>query len=198
MQQRKASFRDDFLFSLGHRKDSDLETIRAFFGESCTSVEKTDEAEDRAGNDYRVTLRRGATVLIDAKARRKGARRWWRDEPELALERWSVMPCDRCPAGKTGWALDEAKNTDLILFTFDASDTEQAILLPFQHLRMAFRKYLPWWWKVFKHERQQNDGWASEAVFVPASVVTNGIITVSHGQAITVAGQQIVLPGFVG
>ncbi len=47
---------------------------------------------DKHGVDYIATLRKGAEVYVDAKTRRAGCSRWWRNGEEVAIEKWSIMP----------------------------------------------------------------------------------------------------------
>ena len=172
-------FNNDFdqklSFSLGERENFDMNLIRKALAPSCVSVEKTDAETDKTGVDYIATLRRGATILIDAKSREKGSSRFWKNgEPELALEKWSVYP-DPWQQGKAGWTLNEKRNTDMILYTFDPSDTRTYYLLPFHHLRMAFMHNLKAWEQRYGLKKQVSRRWRSEAVFVPAGVVLDAI-----------------------
>jgi len=166
------SFAEMLKYSRGVREQSDALTIQAMIS-GCETVVKTGTADDKAGVDYIATLRGGATVLIDAKTRTAGCSRYWRQGPELALEKWSVLPGGKysTPQGKTGWTLCETKNVDYILFTFDPSDSVEVFLYPYQLLRMTFRRMLPQWWKTYKKDTQESDGWESQCVFVPESVV---------------------------
>lgn len=173
-------------FSLGEREKFDLDTLKRVIT-GCVRVEKTDKETDKAGVDYIATLRRGAQVLIDAKAREKGASRYWKNgEPELALEKWNVCPTATCQ-GKTGWTLNESSNVDLILYTFDPEDSREFYLIPFQQLRMAFVKNI-WEWQARycvkrQSSRQTTHSWQSEAVFVPASVVIKAVADQMKGRA---------------
>jgi len=179
-------FSDRLQFSRGIRESTDVETIKAML-DGCESCVKTDEATDRLGIDYIAMLRRGAKVNIDAKARAAGcSAHWSHSEPELALERWSVLPVNGTK-GKTGWTLSESSNVDMILFTFDPQDTEECFLVGFQHLRMAFRRNLRRWFNRFFNDKQDSGTWGSECVFVPASVVMDAIVQVSKGTLATVS-----------
>lgn len=164
-------------YSRGKRQETDLDTIQALI-EGCVSVEKTTEQQDRAGVDYIATLRRGASVLIDAKARTPGCARYWTNGPELALELWSVLP-ENGMTGKVGWTVCEAKNVDYILFTFDPQDSDKAFLYPFQLLRMAFRSHYAGWKELGYQTAVQSSGtWKSQCIFVPESVVWESLRTV--------------------
>lgn len=168
-------FQERLEFSKGARQSTDLETIASLL-DGCRSVVAAPKSLDVQGVDYIATLRRGAEVYIDAKTRTKGCSRYWRfGEPELAIEKWSVMPAQACPQGKTGWTLDEAKVTDMVLYTFDKSDSPYAYLLPFQSLRMAARRMIEVWMQIYKVDRQTSNQsgrtYHSQAVLVPASVV---------------------------
>jgi hypothetical protein len=170
-------------YSRGVRERTDLDTILALI-DGCTDVSKTDTATDRAGVDYVATLRGGARVLIDAKARTPGCSRYWKHGPELALEVWSVLPDrDKRQAGKVGWTLSESSGVHYILFTFDPADTPAVFLYPFQLLRMAFRRNLKTWQKGYKVDKQNSGQWRSECVFVPESVVWDGIYQAMRQQS---------------
>lgn len=168
----KHSFQEKLEFSLGARQTFDLELLKNNIV-GCVSVVKTDAEADRAGIDYVATLRQGAQILIDAKARAAGASRYWKyGEPELALEVWSICPTAGKP-GKVGWTLSESSNADMILFTFE--DAKVFYLLPFQPLRMAFQKNYSSWLRTYGSRKERSTRWTSEAVFVPASVVMDEI-----------------------
>ncbi len=169
-------------FSRGRCSGAHEDVIREFLGESCVRVEQVEGDLNRKGIDYRAYLRRGATVDFDMKERVKGCADFWKDaplygifkpEPELALEKWSVYPNGR--TGKVGWTLDESKETHYTLHRFDPADTDQYFVLPFQLLRMAFRKNIDEWFRRFKHAKQSSGAWQSECVFVPACHVIAAI-----------------------
>jgi hypothetical protein len=186
-------FATKLAMSRGIREQTDIETLKTWLP-GCVSVEKTDVQTDKKGIDYIATLRRGAQIAIDAKTRDRGASRFWRSrgsghvkEPEVALEIWSVVPGGkfRTPQGKTGWTLCEQKNTDLIYYTFDPADTNEAFLVSFHLLRIAFRQNINIWTSKYHTKTQETteDGrsWQSKAVFVPVSVVLRAITDVSKG-----------------
>jgi hypothetical protein len=161
-------------FSMGEREDVDVDIIRQAIA-GCVTVRKTDPEIDRLGVDYMAVLRGGTVIGIDAKAREKGASRFWKHgEPELALETWSVVGAGRWK-GKCGWTLSESSRADYILFTFDAEDSDRFYLLPFHQLRTAFRRHYPTWAKRYQKKRQYSNGWESEAIFVPVSVVLDAV-----------------------
>jgi len=162
-------------------QDEDKLTIAAMLP-GCLSVIPASDRQDRAGVDWIATLRKGAMVLIDCKTRTFGCARHWQDgQPDMALETWSVRPFGKFNTprhlAKVGWALCETKNVDYILFKFDPRDTQAVYLLPYQSLRIAFRRNLAQWKKDYKVDVQTTEttqyrqGWQSEAVFVPATVV---------------------------
>lgn len=168
-------------FSKGQRQTTDLDTIKAMI-DGCASVQVADRNLDRQGIDYIATLRGGAEIFIDAKAREKGCSRFWKSGPEFALEDYSVVPRFPGDPGKAGWTLDESKKTHLILFTFDPSDTDDCFLVSFQLLRMAFRRNYRTWKDQYKNDTQQSNGWKSHCIFVPASVVLDAIQQTSKGK----------------
>lgn len=165
-----------------------METIRSMI-DGCVSVQRvTDATMQRRGIDYVATLRRGAEVLIDHKARERGCSRWWTDRtPELALEVWSVVPCAGCPKGRVGWSLDEEKATDYTLHTFDDSDSPMALLVPFQLLRVAFRRNGREWLQAYRSADQWtsygDSGWTSRCVFVPWPTVRDAMTDAMEGFA---------------
>lgn len=146
----------------------------------CVKVDSTedDTETDISGVDYWATLRGGAVVGIDSKSRTAGCGEFWKhDEPELALEKWSQT--GRFGHAQVGWTLDESKQTDYTLHTFDPADSDQAYLLPFQLLRIAFKRNCRGWFRGFFHAKQvstrNGNTWESECVFVPVSVVLDAI-----------------------
>jgi hypothetical protein len=178
------NFKERLEFSQGARQDSDKETIQRLL-DGCQSVSIASTELDRIGVDYIAKLRRGAEVYIDAKTREPGCSRYWRGEPELAIEIWSVIPGGRYniprSRSKAGWTLDEGKVTDLVLYVFDKQDSETAYLLPFQPLRMAARRNGQEWMGNYKTDIQNNGTWESMAVFVPASVVIGAVTETFSG-----------------
>lgn len=175
-------------FSKARRQDTDIETLQAMFP-TCLSVTKTGEAEDRAGTDYVIVLRRGAKLKVDAKARDEGCSYYWRAGPEIALEIWSVKPDEQHDLrhSKTGWTLDESKEIDLILFTFDRADHEFAYVRPLPLLRETFRRNFGDWRQQYKSKTQKTvrgtRSWQSECIYVPLVVVDEGIEAMSRRKA---------------
>jgi hypothetical protein len=180
-------FESKLAWSKGQARATDAETIKALIP-GCVTVEAATEELDRKGIDYVATLRRGATVNIDIKAREIGVSRYWKatgaplfgnataKEPELTLEQWSVMP-EKYRPGKAGWTLDESKLTDYVLYLFDPADTTEVFLLPFQLLRAAFRRNVEAWRMNFRVGVCTSNGgaWSTESVFVPAWCVIDAI-----------------------
>lgn len=177
-------FTETLAFSRGIREASDLEMLEELIP-GCTGVTKTCEAQDRAGVDYLATLRRNAVLKIDAKTRKPGASRYWHHgEPELALEVWSVVP-SHWTDGKPGWTLDESKEVDLILYTFEPEDSNEVFLLSFDMLRIAFVRFFHEWRAEYGIKPQDSGNWKSRAIFVPASVVLDAITQVSRYRAVS-------------
>jgi len=181
------AFDERFAFSRGVRGTYDVETIRALVP-SAIKVEKTNEIDDRAGTDYVVHLRKGATLRVDAKARDRGASRYWRHGPEVALETWSVMPGGRYDMrpdqARAGWTLTEAKNVDLILFTFDPTDCDEVFMVGFPLLRLAFARFYGRWMGEFPPQVQNSGRWESQCVFVPIDRVFEAMTAVSRGKLV--------------
>ena len=165
----------------------DMEVLKQVIP-NCRDVRKSSMERDKFGIDYIATLKGGSEVYIDAKTREVGASKWWKyGEPELALETWSV-----CPGGKyntpnnlkkPGWSWDSSKLSDLILYTFHPSDTSNAYILPFQHIRMAVHKYMREWIAKYGIKTQETEingfRYESQAVFIPASVLVEAISDMS-------------------
>jgi hypothetical protein len=122
-------FAERLQWSKGDAGESDAATIKLLLV-GCVNVKSACAALDKKGIDFVATLRRGAVVNIDIKRREKGVSRYWKNEPELTLEQWSVCPSNKL-LGVVGWTLDERKKTDYVLYVFDSSDTDTAYLIPF-------------------------------------------------------------------
>ena len=169
-----SDFIKDLEYSLGERQRVDCELLQRVIP-NCIGVEKTNAELDKRGIDYIAKLDGGATINIDAKARRKGAVKQG-DEPRLALELWSVCP-DRKNGkeGKVGWTCSRETDVDMILYTFDKEECDKFYLVPFQHLRMAFQSKYPTWKQKYPARIQHNKTWCSKAMFVPASEVISAI-----------------------
>lgn len=139
--------------------------------------------QDRTGIDYFARLRGGAALKVDVKSRQAGARRWWKEGPELALEDWSVIPGGKYSTprdrAKIGWTINEASATDLVLYTFNPSDCNDVFLLPFQHLRIAAQTYARRWLRWYEWKLQDSQRWESSALFVPVPVVLDAIRDIS-------------------
>lgn len=176
----KYYFEERLAFSKDARLGTDTATIQAMLP-GAASIVVASETQDRLGIDYIATLRGGAAVNIDLKCRDIGCSRFWKNGPELALEDWSVLP-EEGSGGKVGWTLDESKQTDLVLFVFDAADAAECYLVSFQLLRAAFRHNHAEWIRRYYDANQQSDSWRSHCVFVPADVVLDAIKEVSAGQ----------------
>lgn len=78
-----SDFIKDLEYSLGERQRVDCELLQRVIP-NCIGVEKTNAELDKRGIDYIAKLDGGATINIDAKARRKGAVKQG-DEPRLPL-----------------------------------------------------------------------------------------------------------------
>ena len=170
-------FDERLAFSQGERGERDALMLKRII-RGCEKVIKTDVETDKKGIDYIATLKGGAEIGIDIKAREKGASKFWKyGEAELALETWSVIPPNRDneDKGKIGWTLSNETNVDYIFFTFDVADWDKCYLLPYQLLRMTFRKNVNDWFNRYFHARQTSNDWQSAAVFVPVSVVIGAI-----------------------
>lgn len=159
------NFYEKLSYSLGHQQTVDCNILRSHIPK-CVNVEKTSVDIDRAGVDYIATLQGGTKILIDAKTRTPGCSRYWKDEPELAIETWSVVE-KKIP----GWTFNEKSDVDYILYTFPKEDYAGYFFIPFQLLRSASISCYPDWIKRFPKHYQRNNGYTSEAMFIPANVI---------------------------
>ncbi len=170
-------FDEKLAYSKGKNGENDIQTIRTMLG--CLDVRQADVSMDKRGVDYIATLRRGAQVFVDSKTREPGCRKYWRSGEEVAVEIWSVMPGGKHETpihrAKIGWTLDESKITDYILYTWDKTDCEFAYLVAFQVLRVATRRNLKNWIKMFGTKIQNSGSWESQAVFVPIGIVLDAM-----------------------
>ncbi len=195
---RAYDFQTQLDFSRGVREVSDMDTLRAMIP-GCVSVLKTHEEMDRQGVDYIARLRKGDELLIDAKTRIRECSKYWKSEPEVALEIWSVRPGGKYQTpqnrGKTGWTLSESKHVDLILYTFDPFDCDDVFLVSFPLLRMAFQRHYRQWTKPmneggFKRGIQDSFHWESECIFVPIGVVHQGISAASTAKRSEIGDEE--------
>lgn len=183
-------FYEDLATSKAQRQESDIDTLKSMFP-TCAGIAKTSQAEDKAGTDYVITLRRGARLKVDAKSRNPGCRQFWKAGPEVALEVWAVMPGGRFNTPhekrKTGWTLDESKEIDLILFTFDPADHQFAYVRALPLLRETFRRNYGEWYAEYRHELQTTRMgslfYQSECLFVPLVIVDQAIEAMSRRKA---------------
>lgn len=170
-------FADKLNYSLGEQQNFDIQILKSYIPH-CVEIRKSNLVEDRNGVDYVAILKGGSKILIDAKTREKGAKRFWkRNEPELALEVYSVVENN-----KIGWTLNTSSNVDYILYTFDKDDSNDFYFLPFQMLRKAFLENGKKWKNEYGIKNQASDTWHSSAIFVPASKVINAISEIMIGK----------------
>lgn len=164
-------------YSLGQQQEFDMHLLKAHIPR-CVSIRKTETEQDKTGVDYVATLANGAEILIDAKTRTPGSKKYWKNsEAEIALEVWSVI------GKKTGWTLSTETNVDYILYTFDKSDWDKYYFFPFQMLRKAFHDNYHNWHNKYGLKKQVSNGWMSAAIFVPVSVVINAVNETMTGAA---------------
>ena len=177
------SFKNKLEYSLGEREIFDIELLKKIIPK-CVSITKTDEDIDKTGIDYIATLNGGATINIDAKTREPGSSKWWmHGEPELALERWSVIRQNNVEP-KIGWTLNTKSLVDYVLYTFDKSDSDKYFFIPFQILRTVFQNNGKDWsnkYGIKIQKSEHNSKWKSSAVFVPASIVLSEVGKLMQG-----------------
>lgn len=189
----KHDFQEDLALTKGDGQNRDTAILIALIPGAVSALPAS-TAADKNGIDYVVTLRRGAQIFVDSKTRRIGCSKYWSKDPtgllvpELALEKWSVMPGGKYSIhkdrSKVGWTLCTRKKTDFILYVFDPSDSKDVFLFSFQLLRLAFLAQGAAWFSTYKHESQDNGKWESESVFVPAPVVQTAVALVSQATVI--------------
>ena len=142
----------------------------------CEEVYKTNKEIDKKGADYIAKLQSGNLMYIDAKNRRKGASKYWKNgEPELVLEIWSDI-AKKVP----GWTWKKDALADHILFTFYPEDSEKSYFFPTYELRNAFRKNGKKWAAEYGVHTNESEGangyrWKSMYIFVPANIVSAAI-----------------------
>ena len=146
------NFYEKLSYSLGHQQTVDCNILRSHIPK-CIGVEKTSVDIDRTGVDYIATLQGGTKIFIDAKTRTPGCSRYWKGEPELAIETWSVVE-KKIP----GWTFNEKSDVDYILYTFPKEDYAGCFFIPFQLLRSASIRCYPDWRKRFPKHYQRNNG----------------------------------------
>ena len=177
-------FGTDLAFSKQTGDGVDAEIIKQVHA-SCVSVERIDEhGQQRAGIDYVATLSSGQRIRWEVKRRRQGCSTFWKRDPhgrivpELCLELWSVSPGGDQPS-KIGWALNDEKRSDYILFTFAPEDYGSSYAIPFPHLRSAFQANRAAWVKTYKTGPQENKmgdlEWKAECVFIPIVTLLRAI-----------------------
>lgn len=154
-------FMDDLTWANMHTVD-DIKVIHRIYPDA--TVTKNDTVGNDEGIDYFVTDRFGHTITIDVKRRRPGVSRYWadRNDPELTLE-------TARSTGNPGFILNDTKKTDLYLFIFDETDTEQFFYIRADWLRYAFKQHQNEW-EQYKHTRYHADYW-SEFYCIPVSVI---------------------------
>ena len=173
-------FAERLKFSQGKRGERDAELLKRVIND-CIDVRKTDIETDKKGIDYIATLKGGAEIGIDVKARDKGISSYWEDGKEdLLLEIWSVCP-DEKNEGKLGWTLSDKTNVDFILYTFDEADSKNYYLLPYQLLRMAFLHNGRQWKSEYGTKFASSGSWKTQFMCVPANVVIEAINTEMQG-----------------
>lgn len=168
------NFNQCYEYSLGARERFDTSLLSKFIP-NFKSVIKTDSETDKKGIDYIATLRDGSTITIDAKTRVKGSSKYWKNnEPELALEQWSVVE-----QKKVGWVFkDSDQHPNYILYTFDRSDTDKFYFIPYLLLRKAAYRNWKQWEKMYGIKYQPNNshgGYTSSAIFIPANTLISAV-----------------------
>lgn len=147
-------FQEKLRYSLGSQQKFDIAILKNHIPH-CISIEKTDTETDKTGIDYVETLKNGAKIYIDAKTREPGCSKYWRGEPELAIETYSVIKkwLEGKEIVKVGWTFKTDSNVD----------------------------YFELWASKYPRKRQANKSYQSEAMFVPANVVLKAVMDAMKG-----------------
>ena len=154
-------FLDDFTWANIHTVD-DIKVIHQIYPGA--KIEKNTTVGNDEGIDYIVTDHFKNVTNIDVKRRRPGVSRYWadRNDPELTLE-------TARSTGNPGFILNDEKKTDMYLFIFDETDTNQFFYITAKWLRELFRQHQAEW-ECYKHTRYHADYW-SEFYCIPVSVL---------------------------
>lgn len=121
---------------------------------------RSDGAGQRLGIDRHVALTNGRTITIDEKVRKK-------DYDDILLERWSDRGRE-----KAGW-MQKDLACDYIAYAFVPS--QRCYLLPFQDLRRAWLRFGRQWIRTYRPVLAENEGWTTECVPVPISVLQEAL-----------------------
>lgn len=191
------SFEQMLSFSLNKSFRREEQVIKQMI-HGCVKVDRATKGQDKSGIDFWAILESGRKIGVDAKSRQQGCSKYWRQGPEVALELWSVK--DTLGNNRSiGWTLDQNKDTELILFTFDISDSEMCFLVSFQLLRTAFQRYGKLWSRKFKRDIQNTRHplskkilWQSECVFVPWKEVEDALRSVEQQICRTLNAQSTI------
>lgn len=142
---------------------SDIEILKHFFPTFAKIEVVTDLTRQFAGIDYLVTYaeaRTGApmTARVDAKRRKAGTCRYWRNKnvPELTFE------VQNNGGRFVSCITDPNEQTDFYLFTFD--DTAEAYLIPFQMARLVLSQPLA---AARWRAAANSNGSGAQNVFIP-------------------------------
>jgi len=168
-----------------HKQDTKIQEFLKNYFINCESVTISRKlSEERKGIDFSVHLKTGKRIKIDLKHREKGASKYWQNGPEIALEIWSIKPNsyyyytnEEPERQQIGWSLDDSKETDFILYTFD--DIEEKYMISFELLKNALKKNGKSWIKNYKYVEQTTHSgmntWKSSVLFLPVKVLLSAI-----------------------
>jgi hypothetical protein len=125
------------------------------------SFRRATEANDRLGADVMVEFPHCQHRFIDLKVRSRDYRAL--DKADIALEIWS-----NCERKTPGWALDESKVTDWILFAW--MDTGRMLMVDARALRAVTKSNLPRWLRTEQQAEQRtavgSRSYSSSVVYV--------------------------------
>lgn len=160
---------------------------------ACEGIRKATEREDKCGTDYWALRAHGLPPLsIDLKNRGFcPIERFGSDD--VCIETTSVYvgpnrpPWLDCHRRKPGWTIDEAKRTDLLVYTWPHSPDLFGAprlrfwILYFPFLCRASTVKRREWTEKYKEKPARNDGYLTLSVYVPRVVVAKAMRELTTG-----------------
>lgn len=175
-------FKDHAAYSEKMKKQ-DKEIIKKIFPRTVEIIETSRGGEeDMVGVDYIAVDHAGKQIKIDVKRRQKGCSKYWKNGvPEIQLEVWAEIK------KKIGWTIDDAKETDFVIFIYDKSDyTGETVLMPFDLLKEITKRNLRKWAKQKGcYKKQENKGlygyFEATCLFMPLPILRAEIDALLYG-----------------
>jgi hypothetical protein len=151
-----------------------------------TEIRRANTNDDRNGTDYWIERDNGLpSISVDVKHRSFcPIARWGKDD--ACIEVTSVykgpkqLPWQDEYRHRVGWTLDPAKRTDLIVYTWPASENRRRFwILYFPHLCAVARQNWRKWARDYGELPAWNDGYLTLSVYVPRKVIADAIQTIT-------------------